>query len=212
MAEREDTGFKVTDRRKYNPDGSPRESAEPETEIVVTEAEAPTPIREAPAPIRESAAPIREAPAPIREAPANHVVLFPGEAAKKQPEPVPQAGAVASEPRAAGPGPTAAQVAAGQAEQAYNQARGPGSARLPEPSFLSLVNMLGVEAAMHLGLIQTQGEEPLPVDTEAARHLLDMLGILQTKTRGNLTAEEDHLFENMLADLRMQFVAVSRRR
>jgi len=27
MAEREDTGFKVTDRRKYNPDGSPRESA-----------------------------------------------------------------------------------------------------------------------------------------------------------------------------------------
>jgi hypothetical protein len=72
--------------------------------------------------------------------------------------------------------------------------------------------MLGVEAAMHLGLIQTPGEEPLPVDTEAARHLLDMLGILQTKTRGNLTEEEDRLFENMLADLRMQFVAVSRRR
>jgi hypothetical protein len=72
--------------------------------------------------------------------------------------------------------------------------------------------MLGVEAAMHLGLIQTPGEEPLPVDTEAARHLLDMLGILQTKTRSNLTAQEDNLFENMLADLRMQFVAVSRRR
>lgn len=191
MAERGDTGFKVTDRRKYNPDGSPRDSAEPEAETVVTEA---------------------EAPAPIRESAANNVVLFPGEAAKKQPEPVPQADAVASETRVAGPGPTAAQVAAGQAEQAYNRARGPNSARLPEASFLSLVNMLGVEAAMHLGLIQTQGEEPLPVDTEAARHLLDMLGILQTKTRGNLTAEEDHLFENMLADLRMQFVAVSRRR
>jgi hypothetical protein len=198
MAERGDTGFKVTDRRKYNPDGSPRESAEPEAETVVNEAEAPAPIREAPAPIPEPA--------------ANNVLSFPGEAAKKQPEPMPQAGDVASETRAAEPGPTAAQVAAGQAEQAYNQARGPNSARLPEASFLSLVNMLGVEAAMHLGLIQTQGEEPLPVDTEAARHLLDMLGILQTKTRGNLTAEEDNLFENMLADLRMQFVAVSRRR
>lgn len=205
MAERGDTGFKVTDRRKYNPDGSPRESAEPEAEPVVTTAEEPAPIRESPAPIRE-------APAPIRESPPNNVLSFPGEAATKQPEPVPQAGAGASEPAGAAPGPTAAQVAAGQAEQAYNQARGPSSARLPEPSFLSLVNMLGVEAAMHLGLIQTPGEEPLPVDTEAARHLLDMLGILQTKTRGNLTAEEDNLFENMLADLRMQFVAVSRRR
>ena len=175
----------------YNPDGSPRESAEQEAETIVT---------------------VAEAPAPIREAPANNVLSFPGEAATKQPESAPeppQAGA--GETIADEPAPTAAQVAAGQAEQAYNQARGPNSARLPAPSFLSLVNMLGVEAAMHLGLIQTPGEEPLPVDTEAARHLLDMLGILQTKTRGNLTEEEDRLFENMLADLRMQYVAVSRR-
>jgi hypothetical protein len=196
MAEREDTGFKVTDRRKYNPDGSPRESAEPEAETVTPGPEAET-----------------ESQAQPREPAANNVLSFPGESAKKQPEPeaAPQA---AAEPEAsdASPEPTAEQVAAGQAEQAYNQARGPNSTRLPAPSFLSLVNMLGVEAAMHLGLIQTPGEEPLPVDTEAARHLLDMLGILQTKTRGNLTEEEDRLFENMLADLRMQFVALSRRR
>lgn len=216
MAERGDTGFKVTDRRKYNPDGSPRESAEPEAETVATEI---------------------EAQASHREPAANNVLSFPGELAKKQPEPAPHTEAelhhlpvqgdgaafdasvaakpleeVASESVAAEPEPTTAQVAAGQAEQAYNQARGPNSAKLPQASFLSLVNMLGVETAMHLGLIQTPGEEPLPVDTEAARHLLDMLGILQTKTRGNLTAEEDNLFENMLADLRMQFVAVSRGR
>ena len=187
MAEREDTGFKVTDRRKYNPDGSPRESAEPEAEAAVTEA---------------------EAQAPIRESAANNVVSFPGEAAKKQPEPSPQAAAVASEPRAAGPAPTAA----GQAEQAYNQARGPQSSRLPEASFLSLANMLAVEAAMHMGLIQSPGEEAPPPDLEAARHLIDMLGMLQTKTRGNLTGEEDNLLENILADLRMQFVAISKRR
>lgn len=193
MAEREDTGFKVTDRRKYNPDGSPRESAEPEVEPVASKPEAET-----------------ETQAPPREPAANNILSFPGEPSKKQPEPEPQV-AAAPEPRDAAPAPTAAQVAAGQAEQAYNQVRGPDSARLPAPSFLSLVNMLGVEAAMHLGLIQTPGEEPLPVDTEAARHLLDMLGILQTKTSGNLTEEEDRLFENMLADLRMQFVAVSRR-
>lgn len=190
MAEREDTGYKVTDRRKYNPDGSPRESAEPEAETVATEA---------------------EAQAPIREAATNNVVSFPGEA-KQQAEPLPQPGGVASEARAAGPAPTAAQAAAGRAEQAYNQARGPQSARLPEASFLSLANMLAVEAAMHLGLIQSPGEEPPPADLEAARHLIDMLGILQAKTRGNLTGEEDNLLENILADLRMQFVAISKRR
>jgi hypothetical protein len=191
MAEREDTGFKVTDRRKYNPDGSPRETAEPEAEPAGSEA---------------------EAQAPIRESAPNNVVSFPGEPAKKHPEPSPQAAAVASEPRATPPAPTAAQAAAGQAEQAYNQARGPQSSRLPEASFLSLANMLAVEAAMHLGLIQSPGEEPPPVDLEAARHLIDMLGMLQTKTRGNLTGEEDNLLENILADLRMQFVAISERR
>ena len=39
-----------------------------------------------------------------------------------------------------------------------------------------------------------------------------MLGMLQSKTRGNLTGEEDNLLENILADLRMQFVAISKRR
>ena len=39
-----------------------------------------------------------------------------------------------------------------------------------------------------------------------------MLGMLQSKTRGNLTGEEENLIENILADLRMQFVAISKRR
>lgn len=191
MAEREDTGFKVTDRRKYNPDGSPREGAESEPELGVVEA---------------------EPQAPIRESPANNVVSFPGEATKKQPEPSPQAESAASEARTTAPASPAGQAAVGQVEQAYNQASGPRSSRLPEASFLNLANMLAVEAAMHLGLIQSPGEEAPPVDSESARHLIDMLGMLQTKTHGNLTADEDNLLENILADLRMQFVANSKRR
>lgn len=190
MPEREDSSFKVTDRRKYNPDGSPREPGESETPPVLTEAEAQSPNLEA----------------------ANNVVSFPGDTAKKQPEPSPREGVAAGEQRASGPGQTANQAAAGHAEKAYNQARGPQSSGLPEASFLGMANMLAVEAAMHLGLIQSPGEEPPPPDLEAARHLIDMLGILQTKTRGNLTGEEDSLLENMLADLRMQFVAISKRR
>ena len=190
MADREDTGFKVTDRRKYNPDGSPRESADSETAPVAVEA---------------------EPQARIRESPANNVVSFPAEAAKKQPEPLPQAAAVGNETNAPGPASPAAQPAVSQGEKDYNQARGPQASRLPEASFLSLANMLAVEAAMHLGLIQNPGEEAPPADLEAARHLIDMLGMLQSKTRGNLTGEEDNLLENILADLRMQFVALSKR-
>ena len=40
--------------------------------------------------------------------------------------------------------------------------------------------------------------------------MIDMLGMLEQKTKGNLTAEEDNVLENMLAYLRMQFVALSR--
>jgi hypothetical protein len=189
MAEREDTGYKVTDRRKYNPDGSPRESADSETAPVAAE---------------------DEPKARIPESAANNVVSFPAEAAKKQPEPLPQAASVGSETNARGDSP-GAQSAVSQGEKDYNQARGPQSSRLPEASFLSLANMLAVEAAMHLGLIQNPGEEAPPADLEAARHLIDMLGMLQSKTRGNLTGEEDSLLENILADLRMQFVALSKR-
>ncbi len=190
MAEREDTGFKVTDRRKYNPDGSPRESADSETAPVAVEPEPQ--VR-------------------IRESAANNVVSFAAEAAKKQPEILAQSAAVGSETNTTGPASPAVQVAVGQVEKDYNQARGPQSSRLPEASFLSLANMLAVEAAMHLGLIQNPGEESPPADLEAARHLIDMLGMLQSKTRGNLTGEEDNLLENILADLRMQFVALSKR-
>jgi len=199
MTEREESNFKVTDRRKYNPDGSPREGSEPQAED-----------KHEP----ETAA------APVIEQPPDNVLSFPGEGEKGQSQPPPAAQQVsANESRAAAQASAAqaspaqtAQASVGQVEHAYNQARGPQSSRLPEASFVSLANMLAVEAAMHLGLIQAPGEEPPPVDLEAARHLIDMLGMLQTKTSGNLTPEEANLLEDILADLRMQFVAISKRR
>lgn len=201
MSEREDTGFKVTDRRKFKADGSPREDAEIQDQPVAAEFRAAEPSIAEPKPQASESEPA-----------AGNVILFPGEAAaKKRTEPALEAHAdiPADDPTESVQRPAAEQTAA---EQAYNQARGPESSRMPEASFLGLVNMLGVEAAMHMGLLHSPGEETPPVDLESARHLIDMLGILQTKTRGNLTAEEDKLFEGMLADLRMQFVAISRRR
>ena len=137
-----------------------------------------------------------------------NVVSFPGEGGKrKAAEPAPAASS------SIGPGDSAPrQSAAANAAQAYDHASTGQESRLPAPTFLSLANMLGVEAAMHLGLIEAAPGAGRSVDLDAARHVVDLLGLLQEKTRGNLTAEEDTLLDNMLADLRMQFVAASRRR
>ena len=69
MAEREDTGFKVTDRRKYNPDGTPRESSEQEPAL----------------PPSDDSVHLLEQ---TEESAANNVLSFPGET-KRQAEPPP---------------------------------------------------------------------------------------------------------------------------
>ena len=185
MADRE-TGFKVTDKRKFNPDGTPREAHEGEasqTDAAVNDAAA--------------------------EETTGNVVSFPADVSR---HPAASPSSRATETERSASTSSAADASSAQAESEYNQERGARPSGLPDASFLGLVNMLGVEAAMHLGLIETPGEEPPPLDLEAARHLIDTLGMLQNKTRGNLTADEDNLLDNVLADLRMQFVAISRSR
>jgi hypothetical protein len=57
------------------------------------------------------------------------------------------------------------------------------------------------------------GEVPNPYtnkkeeDLEAARHTVDILGMLKDKTKGNLTAEEDQLLESVLYEVRMKYMA-----
>jgi len=63
------------------------------------------------------------------------------------------------------------------------------------------------QAELQLGLHipPTEKEEP-PPDLEGARHSIDLLGMLQEKTRGNLTLEEQRLLENSLTELRFRYV------
>ncbi|HJQ22865.1 MAG TPA: DUF1844 domain-containing protein [Blastocatellia bacterium] len=201
MAEEKESGFRITDRRKFNADGSPRDH------IDEPEAAAAPPASAEPAASAPSAA----------ESRADNVVSFPGEAARqREPEAPPPAPPPAAEARAASEATDAraaqAKAAASAAEQAYNQTRGPQSPHLPEASFLTLIDMFAAEAAMNLGMAQTPEGGRTPVDLEAARHWIDMLGMLEQKTRGNLTDEEASVLENVLAYLRMQFVAASRKR
>ena len=80
---------------------------------------------------------------------------------------------------------------------------------MPDPNinFASFVLSLAAPAAIHVGDRLEPGEtEPGPVDLQAAGQMIDILTLLQEKTRGNLTAEERQLLETVLYELRMRFV------
>ena len=82
---------------------------------------------------------------------------------------------------------------------------------LPEPNFDFLVQSLLMQAQMQLGLIQFGDEEgqDSPPDLLMARHSIDLLAVLEEKTRGNLTTAEQRLLENGLTELRFRFVQIA---
>jgi len=60
-----------------------------------------------------------------------------------------------------------------------------------------------------LGMMEHPVTHERGVDLELGKHWIDVLGMLQKKTTGNLTAQEKQMLESLLADLRMQFVSLS---
>lgn len=77
--------------------------------------------------------------------------------------------------------------------------------------FAGVVQFLGTTAMFQLGLMQGPGGERIPADPVSARHTINMLEILEHKTRGNLTSEESKLLEDVLYELRMSFVELEKR-
>jgi len=74
-------------------------------------------------------------------------------------------------------------------------------------SFLGFIISLAHTAAVHFGDVADpiSGEVGQP-NLPAAQQIVDILGLLEEKTRGNLTAEERQVLEQLLYDLRMRFV------
>ena len=82
---------------------------------------------------------------------------------------------------------------------------------LPPANFLFLVESILMQAQMQLGLLNfgdEQEEKPEP-NLPVARHSIDLLAMLQEKTKGNLTSEEQRLLENGLTELRFRYVQVA---
>jgi hypothetical protein len=91
------------------------------------------------------------------------------------------------------------------------EARRPARRALPPVDFSTFVLSLGTSAMHHLGLLPDPetGRHAEP-DLDLARQTIDTLELLQAKTRGNLTAEEEQLLQHLLTDLRMRWVEASR--
>ncbi len=77
---------------------------------------------------------------------------------------------------------------------------------LPPASFEVLAESLRLQAEMQLGLMRLGPEDQPPADLDLARHTIDLMAMLQEKTRGNLSLEEQRLLENSLTLLRFRFV------
>jgi hypothetical protein len=129
----------------------------------------------------------------------------------------PQVGAVsgaraepASQPQQAEQAASTPQQAA--AAQGYAAARAEGHpSAAGEITFGTFLMSLSTEALVHLGeMPDPAGGQPQP-DLAMAQQLVDILGMLRDKTRGNLDHDEQALLDAILFDLRMKYVEIARR-
>ena len=157
----EQTNFKVTDRRLFNPDGTPRE-------VVAEE------------PAKPNSAAQAAAPAPAKET-------------------------VSAESEK----PAAPQQAAPEPDPATELDEDELSALDDPAGFVNFVMSIASNAASSMGMMEHPVTHNREINLEVAKHWIDVLGMLETKTRNNLLAQEAKILEGLLADLRMQYVSMT---
>jgi len=80
-----------------------------------------------------------------------------------------------------------------------------------EVNLASLLILLGNQAIMHLGGVPNPVTQQRETDIPAAKHMIDLLGTLEAKTKGNLTNDEEQLLRQLLLELRLQYVRATSR-
>jgi len=166
VMQEEQPNFKVTDRRLFNPDGSPRDLPPEEQPVAKVE---PTPE---PA---EPSAPVAEFTPPTEASAATEPV------ASDEPEET---------------------FDDELSEEELEGAQDPAS-------FLNFLMSIASNAASALGMMEHPVTHQREVDLELGKHWIDVLGMLEKKTKGNLTKPEEKMMEGLLSDLRMQFVSLA---
>lgn len=77
----------------------------------------------------------------------------------------------------------------------------------PQPDFNFFVTTLALQTSISLGQVPNPATNKKEEDLTQAKFLIDTLGMLKEKTKGNLTTEEVNLLENMLYELRMVYIS-----
>lgn len=195
--------FTVTDRRKFTMEGDLREDS------------SQTPASEEPAKAERSP---ERFPEP---APGPRLVTTPPPSKTPEPEPpkpeATQAPATTSAPESEIPPEISAQDEKA-AHHAYQQsaehidtvlrATNPAAGAVPPVTIEHVIQSIYLSAIVALGAATEPGQKPR-IDLLGARQSIDMLGVLQEKTKGNLTEKEQRLLQNALFEVRMMFLEVT---
>ncbi len=172
----EQSNFKVTDRRLFNADGTPRDI---EREEETTPPAAPE--SQAASDASADTASAASTPTPPDESSASATVA--AESSTDAPPFEDEASGLLD-------------------EEGIPGANDPAS-------FINFLMSIASNAASALGMMEHPVTGERGVDLQLGKHWIDILGMLQEKTRGNLHPQEEQIFKGLLSDLRMQFVSLS---
>ena len=112
--------------------------------------------------------------------------------------------------QAAGEGKPSAPAGAGTAPGAAAGGGPRGQRRMRPASFETLLHSLAAQAMVFLGgEVDPETGRPLQ-NLDLAKHSIDLLGVLEEKTKGNLTNEEKELLDALLYQTRMAYVQAAR--
>jgi hypothetical protein len=81
---------------------------------------------------------------------------------------------------------------------------------MPEANFVTLVQTLASQALVYLGGVATAAGEAI-IDLDTAKHQIDLMAMLEDKTRGSLTPDEQKALDVALYETRMRYVGVASR-
>jgi hypothetical protein len=94
---------------------------------------------------------------------------------------------------------------------AVGAAPAPGAPTLPAVDFHTFILSLGSSALLHLGELEHPDMGAPQKDLPLAKHTIDILVMLEEKTRGNLTPAEEKLIGSLLYDLRLRYVEAQKK-
>lgn len=100
---------------------------------------------------------------------------------------------------------------AGERPAPGSAAKPAAQAALPPVDFTTFVLSLGSSVLMNLGEVDHPGKGAPDRNLPLAKHSIDILAMLQDKTKGNLTQPEAELLENLLFDLRLRYVEATKK-